>query len=208
VSNAYPMAELHSQGRLLFFITPAKHYLCQVMNRREFFKITGLGAGSLFLASAVLAAPWTEEWEAEEAVKFAVELAREHGAEYVDARIGPCDVIGNRGPEASVHLLQSDLLGVRVYSPQGWRVFVMRDWSMEAIRENLPLALKPATQTLEPHPQAWVTAQFCKEKVLAHHTTDSTTDSQLNMAWLRFAQRPSLPPDSPHFRFCDILLHQ
>ena len=65
------------------------------MNRRDFFKLTGLGAGAAFLVPTLLASAWTEQWKAEDAVKFAVAHAQACGPTYADATVGPCEVFGH-----------------------------------------------------------------------------------------------------------------
>ncbi|HEX2899532.1 MAG TPA: hypothetical protein VHS96_07410 [Bacteroidia bacterium] len=177
------------------------------MNRRDFFRLTGLGAGSLLLAPALLGSAWTETWQAQDAVKFAVAHALAQGATYADACIGPCQLIGQHADFAPVGLLETDLLGMRICTAQGWRKLVMREFDQAAIQRNLIPALDshPALQADREH---WIAAHFCKEKVIARHDSDSTLGADLNMAMLRYGQRLSLPQNGPHTLFCDILLHQ
>jgi hypothetical protein len=177
------------------------------MNRRDFFKLTGLGAGTLLLTPALLSAAWTDQWQAQDAVRFAVDHALRCGATYADARIGTCDLMGHGRAFTPVELLQTDLLGMRVCTAAGWRQLVLRDISQQSIARQLEVAVLPdlPLRTQKDH---WISAHFCKEKVLAHHTSDAQTESELNMAWLRFGTRPPLPEDKPEILFCDILLHQ
>ncbi len=177
------------------------------MNRRDFFKLTGLGAGALFIAPTVLAAAWTDVWQAEDAVKFAVAHALAQGATYADARIGPCVLTGHETDFAPLGLLDTDLLGMRICTPQGWRKLVIRDFDRAAIQDNLAHAFQPAQEAAAPRTH-WLTAQFCKHTVLAQRSSDDAIDAQINMAMLRYGQQLAMPAHGPHILFCDILLHQ
>ncbi len=177
------------------------------MNRRDFFKLAGLGASALFLTPTVVTAAWTDAWRAEDAVKFAVAQAQTLGATYADARIGPCELTGHGDDFAPIGLLDTDLLGIRVCTPQGWRKLVIRKFDQASIKENLALAFGPASDA-HTERKNWLTAQFCKEKVLAHRSSDPTTDTQLNMAMLRYGLPLPSPENGPQILFCDILLHQ
>lgn len=177
------------------------------MNRREFFKLTGLGAGAAFLVPTVLGAAWTDQWKAEDAVQFAVSHAQALGASYADATVGNCEIVGHTVAFAPLGLLESDLLGMRVCTPIGWRKLVMRDFAKAAIEQNLQSAFDPR-MALQPERNHWLVAQFCKEKVLAHASSDAATERNLNTAMLRYGQQLQMPENRADLLFCDILLHQ
>ena len=177
------------------------------MNRRDFLKLAGLGTGTLFLTPTLVAASWTDAWQAEDAVNFAVAHALSEGAMYADACIGPCVLSGHGIDFAAQGLLETNLLGMRLCTPDGWRKCVIRQFDKTAIEENIARAFAQAA-----HPKQkrnhWLTAQFCKETVLAQRSSDTTTESHLNMAMLRYGQQIPLPENGPDILFCDILLHQ
>ena len=177
------------------------------MNRRDFFKLSGLGASALFLTPTVMAAAWTDAWRAQDAAHFAVAQALVLGATYADACIGPCELTGHATESAAVNLLETDLLGMRICTPLGWRKLVISKFDQAAICENLELAFGPASAA-QAGRSNWLTAQFCKEKVLAQHSSDPLTEAQLNMAMLRYGQPLPSPKNGPQILFCDILLHQ
>lgn len=177
------------------------------MNRREFFKLTGLGAGAAFLLPTLVAAAWTEQWAAEDAVKFAVAHAMEQGAIYADACIGPSELIGHKDKFKPQDLLHTDLLGMRICTPAGWRKLVVRSFDKESIQRYLAHALDPQA-TLQPKREDWIAAQFAKEKVLALHSSDSTLALDLNAAMMRYGQPLAMPENTAEILFVDILLHQ
>ena len=177
------------------------------MNRRDFFKLTGLGSAAMFLAPAVLGSAWTEQWNAQDAVKFAVAHALAHGATYADACLGPCEIVGQHDGFASTDLLASDLLGMRMCTAQGWRKVVFREFDRESIQKSLASVLVADIAMQAPR-EYWLAAKFNKETVLAHASSDSSLEIGLNTAMLRYGQPLDLPFNGPNTLFCDILLHQ
>ena len=177
------------------------------MNRKEFFKLTSLGAGAAFLVPTLLASSWTDKWEAEDAVKFAIDYARKQNASYADGCIGPCLLIGNADKFAPESLLVTDLLGMRICTPNGWRQIVLREFTRKAIQQNLD-SVFDANRATQPEHNYWIAAHFSKEKTLAHLSSDSSLGPDLNTAMLRYGQPQVLPENGPHILFCDILLHQ
>lgn len=177
------------------------------MNRRDFFKLTGLGSAAMFLAPAVLGSAWTEQWNAQDAVKFAVAHALALGGTYADACVGPCQIVGQQDGFAPAELLESDLLGMRICTAQGWRKVVFREFDRESIQKDLSAALATNVPIQDPR-DYWLAAKFCKETVLAHVSSDSTLEFGLNTAMLRYGQPLDLPLNGPNTLFCDILLHQ
>lgn len=174
------------------------------MNRREFFKMTGLGMGSAFLLPGILSAAWTDQWNAEEAVAFAVAHARANGATYADACIGPCEVHGHKEGFAPVGLLDTDLLGMRICTPQGWRMVLLRDFSKAAIQRDLTPALEPAPE-MQNAREHWLVAHFPNEKILAKHSSDTSLSHGLHGAQLRYGRPLDLPSNLPDTLFCDII---
>ncbi len=177
------------------------------MNRREFFKLTGLGAGAAFLVPTLLASAWTEQWKAEDAVKFAVAHAQACGATYADATVGPCELVGHSEDLTPIGLLENNLLGMRICSPSGWRKLVLPAFSQSEIRQQMQLVFDES-RPKQPERNHWVAANFCKETVLAHHSSDASVEAGLNAAMLRYGQRLDLPENGDNLLFCDILLHQ
>jgi hypothetical protein len=177
------------------------------MNRRDFFKLTGLGSATIFLAPAVLGSAWTAQWNAQDAVKFAVAQALAQGATYADACIGPCEVVGHQEDFSPSGLFESDLLGMRICTAQGWRKVVLREFDRESIQQSLSSALSNAVPKQAPR-EYWLAAKFCKETAVAHVSSDSTLEFGLNTAMLRYGQPLDLPLNGPNTLFCDILLHQ
>lgn len=158
--------------------------------------------GSAFLLPSILSAAWTDHWNAEEAVAFAVAHSRAHGASYADACIGPCEVHGHRENAAPLGLLDSDMLGMRILTPQGWRMVLLRDFSKAAIVRDLQPALDPAVP-MQPRRDHWLVAHFASERLLARHTSDSTLN--LHGAQVRYGRPLSLPMNLPDTLFCDII---
>ena len=177
------------------------------MNRRDFFKLTGLGAGAAFLVPTLLASAWTEQWKAEDAVKFAVAHAQACGATYADATVGPCEVFGHSEDFAATSLLESDLLGMRICTPFGWRKLVFPRFSQDEIRAQMQLVFDEK-RPLQMERNHWLAANFSKETVVAHDSSDASVEAGLNAAMLRYGQRLDLPVNGPNSLFCDILLHQ
>ncbi|MCB9234625.1 MAG: hypothetical protein H6581_23415 [Bacteroidia bacterium] len=177
------------------------------MNRREFFKLAGLGTGGLFFTSSLLASALNEHWQAGAAVDLAIQLALENGASYADARIGPCTIQGHKGDFAPVSLLNCDLLGMRIGGPHDWRYLLIRDLSETGIRENMKLAFTNQIEDSTTVP--YISAQFDSEKMLASKTSDPEILEVLKMVSIRFAMRPQLPiKQGRDLLFCDILLEQ
>lgn len=174
------------------------------MNRRDFFKLAGLGAGTLLLAPALMGAAWTEQWQAEDAVKFAVAHALAQGATYADARVGQGMLIGHHAASAPLDLLESDLLGMRVCTPDGWRMMVLRKADKATLAATLTAAIQAPAQSPAQR-DYWMVAHFCQEKVLAQHASDSTVARDISMAQLRYGQRLALPKHTSDVHFCDFI---
>lgn len=160
--------------------------------------------GSAFLLPGILSAAWTDQWNAEEAVAFAVAHARANGASYADACIGPCEVHGHQDGFAPTGLLNTDLLGMRICTPEGWRMVLLRDFTKAAIQRDLSPALQ-ATTAMQPNREHWVVAHFPSEKVLAKHSSDSSLHQGLQSSQLRYGRPLDLPLNLPGTLFCDII---
>jgi hypothetical protein len=178
-----------------------------IMRRREFFKMLGLGAGGILVLPSLIGAAWTETWQAEDAVRFAMAYAQKLGATYTDARIGPGEIQGKLEQFQPKSLLTSDLLGLRICTPAGWRHVVMRDFSKAAIAEGIDQVFRVDAQNA-PDEHNWVTAHFHNEQMLAQGSSHPEVEQVLNTAWLRYAQRPNLPRNGHNLLFCDLILAQ
>lgn len=174
------------------------------MNRREFFKLAGIGTGGLLLASSVLGAVTQSEGQAVDRVAFAVDYALRHGARYADAHLGPCEIQGHGQSFEALHLLHDDLLGMRICVHDQWRQIVIRDLDESAIARNIDLALQPAPALQQP--EHWISAQFDVSKRLAFQSSDLETAAHLQSAWLRYRSRPALPRHGRDILFCDMLI--
>lgn len=177
------------------------------MDRRNFLKMSGLGATGLFLQTSLAAAPLTRQWKAEELVHKALDLALKQGALYADARIGTCEILGHSSEFKAVSLFNAELLGMRICTPQGWRHLVLRELDSITLETHIQHAHN-ALPTVPRTGAWWVSAEFCSEKVLARKSSHPDTETQLNASWMRYVDRPKLPINTDHLLFCDLLLEQ
>ena len=177
------------------------------MNRRDFLKISGLGASGLFLTTALSGTPITRRWKAEETIDRVVNWALQNGAIYVDARIGKCEIQGHGGKFEPVSLMDSELLGVRICTREGWRFMVLRDYEMGVVESQLTQAFKAKTPKRR-QGDWWVSADFCRDELLASKSSQPEMLPDLNQAWMRYAELNPLPKGSQNLLFCDILIEQ
>lgn len=176
------------------------------MNRREFFKLTGLGAAGLLLVPAVASAAWTEPWEAGSVVERAVAFALARGARYADARVGRCAVSGGREGQAALDLFEADLLGLRYQDARGWRQVLVRPCDGEAELDALLQAAMDAPALPAAGRDYWIAASYDTADVRASKSSDSTVAAQFQGTALRYARRSDLPAQLRDIHFCDFIL--
>lgn len=177
------------------------------ISRRDFMKRSGIGLGGFLAAPALLAQSFKEDWQAGEAVEFAVNHALEKGAAYCDARIGICHIEGIQQAFTPLSLFRSELLGIRLGAAGGWKFLLINDFSEQQIRESIDQAL---TQEASPKAQSdlKVWASFDPHKNLAFKSSDPETEEMLSFAWMRYQQQQGFRSSNRHLLYCDILSDQ
>lgn len=174
------------------------------MNRRQFFQRMGWGAGGLLLAPAVFGSAWSEAWEAESIAAYAVACALEAGALYADAHVGDCLFTGDR----PLSFLRSELLGMRICGPGGWRHVLLHETDRDRLRAHIQRVLATPVLADSTQRRDWVTAVFMEGQVMAHASSDPEAGRQLQHALLRYATPTSLPASDGSILYCDALLIQ
>lgn len=175
------------------------------MNRRDFFKRAGLGIGGLVVSKNLLARHLDSELSAQNTLCFVVDFLLKQGADYVDARIGECDLMGKSKSFLPNSLFRAEMLGIRIAKDDAWRHVVISDLSQPGLTETLNLILK--AKPIKDNPEReWVAAVFNIDKVMAEHSSAPEVTKELDQTHLRFAIRDGIPNGTADLLFCDLLI--
>ena len=180
----------------------------QKVGRREFLKRLGLGAGGLLLASPLLSKVLASDAQAGDLVNYAVSKALENGAVYADAFVGKCEIAGKTASFGSTSLLERELLGMRICTPEkGWRNVVIGSLDKESVLKGIRCSFDAENQAA-PQPDHWITAEFDHDHIRAEKSSHPELQAELGGKWMRYAERSGLPRSTDQFLFCDLLLTQ